>query len=156
MTTNEILTLAISGGALLLSVFTLFLHQHEKRQKVKVKLWLGFMAASPQRAEDVVIIEAANAGNVNVHLSNCCIKLPNKKNFVANFYYDKKLPLTLSPGEAAQAFIESEKFIEIVRKDGYEKEIEVVAEFSNKAGGTFHSKPETLNLEDMLFAKKNA
>lgn len=102
MTINEILTLAISGGALLLSVFTLFLYQHEKRQKVKVKLWLGFVAAGIDKAEDVVIIEAANAGSVNVHLSNCCIKLPNKKSFVAHFYYDKKLPLTLSPGEAVQ------------------------------------------------------
>lgn len=156
MNANQILTLAIAGSALLLSVFTLVLHQREKRQIIKVKLWLGFAAVGPSKPEDIVIIEAANAGSVDVHLSNCCIKLPNNKNFVANFYYDKKLPVTLAPGEAVQAFLESEKFRDTMLKEGYEKEIQVIAEFSNKAGRAFHSKPEELNLDEMLFAKENA
>lgn len=154
MSTIEIITAVIAIYGALLSTVTFALHKLEKRQRIKVKLWLGFVAVGPSNPEDVVIMEAANAGSVAVHLSNCCIRLPDKQQFVARFHYDKPLPVTISPGESVQAFLASEKFMETLKKNDYPTIVTVSAEFSNKAGKVFRSKKETLNLDKLMFTKE--
>lgn len=156
MNTTEVITGVIAIYGALLSTATFVLHNLGKRQRVKVKLYLGVAAAGPSKPEDIVVIEAANIGSIMVHLSNCCIRLPDGQQFIARFRYDKSLPISLSSGESVQAFIASEIFIKTLEKNNYPKKIEVRAEFSNKAGKVFRSKKQKLDLEGLLYAKEHA
>ena len=154
MVITELLTAAIAIYGALVSTFTLVLHQREKKQKVTVKLWLGMLGVGKSSVVDIVIMEAANAGSVPVHLSNCCYLIPHsKKKLVARFEYDKEMPITLAPGESVQAWIKSENFIEVLKKEGCTNQVTVVAQFSNKAGRDFVSKPETVQFDKLLYAK---
>jgi len=156
MVITELLTAAIAIYGALLSTFTLVLHQREKKQKVTVKLWLGMLGVGKSSVVDIVIMEAANAGSVPIHLSNCCYLIPHsKKKLVARFEYDKEMPITLAPGESVQAWMKSEDFIATLKKEGYNNQVKVVAQFSNKAGREFLSKAEVWELDKLLYAKNN-
>jgi hypothetical protein len=157
MTTTEIITAILALYGAVLATFTFVVQQLEKRKKIVATLSLGFAACGRSSPVDVVTFEAANAGDVPVHVSSCHLFLPEtKEKLVAAFQFNRDFPVTLNPGESVQAWLESEKFIEIVRKTKTVSELLVVAEFSNKGGSTFRSKPERFNLEKMLFAKQNA
>lgn len=157
LTQNEIITAAIALYAALLATFTFIVQQMEKRGKIRVSLSLGFVARGQEDPVDVVSLEAANHGNVPVHLSSCHLNLPHtKEKLIAHFHFDKDFPITLNPGESIQAWLESHQFIEIVRKNKSVDEIVASAEFSNKGNGVFRSKPQNLNLKTMLFAKEQS
>jgi len=157
MSNTEIITAILALYGALLATFTFVVQQLEKRKKVVATLSLGFIARGRSTPIDIVSFEAANAGKVPVHVSSCHLLLPEtKEKLVAVFQFDRDFPVTLNPGESVQAWIESEKFIEIVRKTKTVSELLVVAEFSNKGGSTFRSKPQRFNIEEMLFAKQNA
>lgn len=157
MSVTEIITaiLALYGAAL--ATFTFTVQQLEKRKKILTTLSLGFVSRGALPPIDIITLEAANAGNVPVHISSCHLLLSEtKEKLVADFRFNRDLPVTLNPGESVQGWLPSEKFIEIVRKTKTVSQLLVAAEFSNKAGSIFRSKPERLNLEKMLFAKQNA
>lgn len=157
MTTTEIITAALALYGAALATFTFVVQQIDKRKKIITTLSLGFVAQGQSSPVDIVTFEAANSGEVPVHVSSCHLLLPEtKEKIVALFQFNRDFPVTLNPGESVQAWLESEKFIEIVRKTKTVTELLVVAEFSNKGGNTFRSKPERFNLDDMMFAKKNA
>ena len=157
MSIVEIITALVALYGAGLATYTFAVQQLEKRHRVKVKLWLGFMGAGQGGAMDIVILEAANSGVTHVHLSECCIELPEKKEkFIAKFGYDRSFPSTLAPGESVQAFIDSETFIKAARKSGYKKLVLARARFANKGGDIFKSKEERLDLDAMLFAEKNS
>ena len=157
MSTTEIITAILAFYGAALATFTFVVQQLEKRKKIIATLQLGFVARGRSAPVDIVSFEAANAGKVPVHVSSCHLFLPEtKEKFVAAFQYDRDFPVTLNPGESVQAWIESEKFIEIVRKTKTVSELLVVAEFSNKGGSKFRSKTERFKLDEMLYAKQNA
>jgi hypothetical protein len=157
MTATEIITAILALYGAVLATFTFVVQQLGKRKKIVATLSLGFVTGGRSTPVDVVTLEAANAGHVPVHVSSCHLFLPEtKEKLVAAFHFNRDFPVTLNPGESVQAWLESEKFIEIVRKTKTVSELLVVAEFSNKGGGIFRSKPEQFNLAKMLFAKQNA
>ena len=157
MSTLDLVTIIVAIYGAMLATFTFVIQQIEKREKVKATLSLGFVSHGASKPIDVVILEAANFGNVPVHLSSCHLSLPaTKDKLVARFQYSREFPVTLNPGESVTARIESETFIQIVRKSMNVSEVVAVAEFSNKGGGSFRSKPERLIFDRMLFAKENA
>lgn len=156
MSPTEIITAAVALYGATLSTITLLLHRREKRQRIRVKLWLGFIGNPLVGIKDVVIIEAANTGNVPVYISSYSYHLPEKKKkVVGNFVSDKPIPCTLAPGEGVQVWIESEKFVELVKAEGFKKEVQVVGEFSNKAGRVFRSEAQTLEIDKLLYAKRS-
>jgi hypothetical protein len=157
MNTTEIITAILAFYGAALATFTFVAQQLEKRKKIIAMLQLGFVARGRSTPVDIVSFEAANAGQVPVHVSSCILLLPEtKEKFVAAFQFDRDFPVTLNPGESVQAWIKSEKFIEIIRKTKTVSELLVVAEFSNKGGSKFRSKPERFNLDKMLYAKQNS
>lgn len=157
LSTNEWITAGIAIYAALVSTATLIVQQLEKRNKVQTELSLGFIASGNRDAVDIVAIEATNFGNVPVHLSNCVIRLPkSREKLVAIFQYNKNFPITLNPGESIQAWLPSEKFIELARKINLTNDVVLVGEFSNKSLGRFRSKPFPAKLDQMLFAKEQA
>jgi hypothetical protein len=157
LTPNEWITAAIATYAALVSTFTLIVQQLEKRKKIRTELSLGFIAPGRSQPIDVITIEATNFGNVPVHLSSCLIRLPNtKEKVVAVFEYNKDFPITLNPGENIQAWLSSEKFIEIAKKSKIPNDVVLVGEFSNKSLKGFRSKPYPAKLDEMLFAKQQA
>lgn len=157
MSTVEIITAVVAIYGAGLATYTFIVQRLEKRHRVKVKLWLGFLSVGSNDAKDIVILEAANSGVTHVHLSECCIELPENENrFIAKFNYDREFPATLAPGESVQAFIESAVFIKAARDSGYDKSVRAIAKFSNKGGDIFKSKEENLNLDLMLYAEKNS
>lgn len=157
MSIIEVITALVALYGAGLATFTFSVQQLEKKHRVKVKLWLGFIGAGQNGAKDIVLLEAANSGVTHVHLSECCIELPDKKeNFIARFNYDRDFPSTLAPGESVQAFIDSETFIKAARESGYDKSVIARAKFANKGGDIFRSKEEKLDLDTMLFAEKNS
>lgn len=157
MTPTEIITAAVALYGAILSTVTIVLHKREKRQKIKVKLWLGFVGNKIAGIKNVVLMEAANAGSVQVYLANYSYYLPDsKKKLVGKFESDKPIPCTLAPGEGVQVWFDSKKFVDLIKAEGFEKEVTVAAEFSNKAGRVFRSKPEKLELSKLLYAKENS
>jgi hypothetical protein len=157
LTPNEWITAGIATYAALVSTFTLIVQQLEKRKKIRTELSLGFMALERLDRIDVITVEATNFGNVPVHLSSCVIRLPKtKEKFVAIFQYSKDFPITLNPGESIQAWLPSEKFIELAKKNSLSNDVILVGEFSNKSLRGFRSKPYPAKLDQMLFAKEQA
>jgi hypothetical protein len=155
LTTNEWITAGIATYAALVSTFTLIVQQLEKRRKIRTELSLGFIALERRDPIDVITIEATNFGNVPVHLSNCVIRLPKtKEKLVALFKYSKDFPITLNPGESIEAWLPSEKFVELARKINLPNDVVLVGEFSNKSSRGFRSKPYPAKLDQMLFAKE--
>lgn len=156
MSTFAVATVVIAVYGAALATFTFAAQQFEKRRRVKVTLSRGFIAQGPSNCIDIISLEAANAGQVPVHLSSCYLSLPEaKEKFISYLRYSREFPVTLNPGESVEAWIESEKFIEIIRKSKTVSEIVAVAIFSNKGGGVFRSKAEKFVLDDMLFAKEH-
>lgn len=156
MTLAEIITsiLAFYGAAL--ATYTFVIQQMGKRKKVIATLSLGFISRGKSSPIDIITLEAANSGSVPVHISSCHLVLPEtKEKLIADFHLNRDFPVTLNPGESVQVWLESETFVDIVRKTKTVTEILVIAEFSNKGGSIFRSNPERFNLDNMLFAKHN-
>ena len=157
MTTLEIITGIVAIYGALLATVTFVTQRVEKRRRLKVDLSLGFIAPDLAEPVDVVFLEAANSGDAPVHLSSCVLALPEtKEKLVARFNYSREFPVTLNPGESIKAWLKSETFIETVQRQTTVSSLTVIAEFSNKGGSIFRSKPQRFVLGRMLFAKKHA
>ena len=157
LTANELITAAIAIYGALMATFTFATQQIDKRKKIRVTISLGFAAFRRDTPIDVVSIEAANFGNVPVHLSKCQFNFPSsKEKMMAVFKYDKNFPITLNPGESIVAMLESEKFVQLAKSQNLPNEILVNGEYSNKGNGIFRSKNEKWKIDEMLFAKESA
>lgn len=140
MDTKDWMPITISALSFLVSAYTLFMQHRQTKERLKIKLSMGFTASSGYVSESMLFAEAANVGDKAITVSSYGFQMPDKK--VLLFPYRQQhvtLPHELLPGKSCTMIIPTQEVARALVEHGH-SEVKLVLQFSTQSGKKFSAK----------------
>ena len=147
-----ITTIVAVYGAILSTIsigIHIFTQLISNRPKVKVKIYIGFVADPLSgKTPPVLFISALNPGQKVVTLSSAGLVLPDKNQLVLpNPYTNVTLPHELLPGKSCHIWIETKEIAKVLKANGFSGKVRLVGFYRDQIDKTYKSKPYRFDVD---------
>ncbi len=146
MDSPNIVTLLLAFYGALLSTFVFITARLDQRPRIRTSVNLGFTVGLAGASGNLVLLEAANVGRIEVTLASWSIRIPSKRKLVFPMLAQLVLfPHELKPGKSCTVHIPLDQLIGPLKKEGYGPTTKLVPEFTDQTGVVHKGKRLKLN-----------
>lgn len=101
LTTPEVVTAVVAVIGLVLSVYNTVQARRDKRPKLKVRAYFGFVGLGPAVSDYKIFFDVGNGWNQTITLISICIPFPDKRSMAfPSLEGTQHMPVALSPGSS--------------------------------------------------------
>lgn len=129
--------------------FRLFLERRDRKARLKVTLSVGFLSQGGATSPAMLILEAANSGQIPVNLTSIpSLLLSDGQQAILLFaVMEHNLPYTLMPGTNCHVWKDMRRLAGELHDNGYSGTVLIQGRFRDAIGNSYVSKPFSFNID---------
>lgn len=136
MDIRSTLTLLLAFYGALLSTFVFITGRLDQRPRIRTSISLGFQVGLDGPSGNLLFLEAANVGRIDVTLASWSFLLPSKEKLICPGLVGPQVsfPHELRPGKSCTIYMPLREVLIALKGKGYEHSSKIVPEFTDQTG----------------------
>lgn len=136
MDVRSTLTLLLAFYGALLSTFVFVMARLDQRSRIRTSVNLGFQVGLGASNANLLFLEAANVGRIDVTLASWSFRLPSKERLVCPWLSGQQVsfPHVLRPGQSCTVHVALREVLTALKSKGFGHSTKIVPEFTDQTG----------------------